>query len=174
MRIRPYIESKDYEYIEKWISNERIHALWCANLIPYPLTKEKLYSFLKKNEIDWMDSAYVATESNGDIIGFFCYSVNVDDNTGFLKCIIIDSNQRGTGRGKEMIQLALQYAFNITDVDLVKLNVFKENTIAKHCYEKLGFVVESISKNVFPYKDELWSRCHMIIQNINSVSGKFL
>ena len=40
MRIRPYIESKDYKYLEKWIDSERIHALWCANQIPYPVSKE--------------------------------------------------------------------------------------------------------------------------------------
>ena len=48
MRIRPYIESRDYEYIEKWVDNEKIHALWCANLIPYPVTKENLHAFLGK------------------------------------------------------------------------------------------------------------------------------
>lgn len=164
MRIRPYIESKDYEQMEKWICNEKMHALWCANLIPYPLSKEKMHSFLEKCAIDWTDSAYVATEDNGEIVGFFCYSINVDDNTGFLKFIIVDSNKRGMGRGKEMLQLALKYAFDITDVELVQLNVFEENTIAKHCYEKLGFVEEDISKNVFPYKDESWSRCHMTMK----------
>ncbi len=39
MRIRPYIESKDYESIEKWIDDEKLHALWCANLIPYLVTR---------------------------------------------------------------------------------------------------------------------------------------
>ena len=85
MRIRPYIESRDYEHIEKWVNDEKIHALWCANLIPYPVTKENLHAFLEKNAIEWTDSAYVATETDGKIIGFFCYSINVDDNTGFLK-----------------------------------------------------------------------------------------
>ena len=70
MRIRPYIESRDYEYIEKWVDNEKIHALWCANLIPYPVTKENLHAFLEKTAIEWTDSAYVATETNGKVIGF--------------------------------------------------------------------------------------------------------
>jgi len=164
MRIRPYIESKDYAYIEKWIDDEKIHALWCANLIPYPITRENLHKFLEKSAIDWTDSAYVAMEGNGKIIGFFCYSINVDDNTGFLKFIIVDRNKRGMGCGKEMLQLALQYAFYITGVNLVQLNVFEENTVAKHCYEKIGFIEESVSNGVFQYKDELWSRCHMIIE----------
>ena len=40
MRIRPYIESKDYKYLKRWIDNEKIHALWCGNLISYPITKD--------------------------------------------------------------------------------------------------------------------------------------
>lgn len=163
MRIRPYIESRDYEYIEKWIDYEKTHALWCANLIPYPVTKENFHAFLEKNAVEWTDSAYVATETNGEIIGFFCYSINVDDNAGFLKFVIVDHNKRGTGYGKEMLKLALQYAFDITGVELVQLNVFDENVVAKHCYEKIGFIEESIAKNIFSYKDELWSRCHMIV-----------
>ncbi len=67
-----------------------------------------------------------------------------------------------------MLKLALQYAFEITGVKTVQLNVFNENVAAKHCYEKVGFVEESITKSVFPYKNELWSRCHMVItQGIN-------
>ena len=49
MRIRPYIESKDYKYLEKWIDSERIHALWCANQIPYPVSKEGFHDLLGKN-----------------------------------------------------------------------------------------------------------------------------
>ena len=86
-----------------------------------------------------------------------------DDNAGFLKFVIVDHNKRGTGYGKEMLKLALQYAFDITGVELVQLNVFDENVVAKHCYEKIGFIEESIAKNIFSYKDELWSRCHMIV-----------
>lgn len=170
MRIRPYIESKDYEYLRKWIDDERLHALWCANLVPYPITKVNLRSILDKSAIDWTDSAYVATEDSGEVIGFFCYSVNTDDNSGFLKFIMIDSSLRGKGRGKEMLKLALQYAFQITGVKSVQLNVFNENTSAKRCYEKVGFVERHVEKDVFQYKDELWSRCNMVIY----IDGEFL
>ena len=164
MRIRPYIEDKDFEYLAKWIDDEKIHALWCANLMPYPITKENLHSFLEKNAMEWTDSAYVATEDNGKVTGFFCYSVNVDDNSGFLKLIVVDCEKRGAGYGKKMLQLALKYAFEITGVEPVRINVFDRNAAAKHCYEKIGFVEESISKDIFSYKDETWSRCHMIIK----------
>lgn len=165
MRLRPYIATNDYHYITQWIDDDRVHALWCANLIPYPITKESFNNLLERNAIEWTDSAYVATEDNGKPIGFFCYSVIVDDNTGFLKFVIVDKEKRGTGCGQQMLHLALQYAFHITGVSLVQLNVFAENTAAKHCYEKVGFHQTMIAENVFPYKNELWSRCHMVIES---------
>lgn len=116
----------------------------------------------EKNALDWTDSAYAATENNGQAVGFFCYSVNTADNIGFLKFIVVDKTKRGKGYGKEMLNLALQYAFQITGAKAVQLNVFNENTLAKQCYEKAGFVERNIAKDAFSYKDELWSRSNMI------------
>ena len=42
MRLRPFIASKDFEIIKNWISDERTHALWCANLMAYPIKKENV------------------------------------------------------------------------------------------------------------------------------------
>ena len=163
MRIRPYIPGKDYEYLSKWIDDERTHSFWCANRFPYPITPESFHDFLEKISIEWTESAYVATEDNGQVVGFFCYSVNTEDNIGFLKFVIVDKAKRGNGYGKEMLHLALQYAFQITGTTAVQLNVFNENIAAKQCYEKVGFVERNVEKYAFAYKDELWSRCNMII-----------
>ena len=51
MRLRPYIATKDYHTITQWIDDDRVHALWCANLIPYPITKESLNKLLEQNAI---------------------------------------------------------------------------------------------------------------------------
>ncbi|MBP3474817.1 MAG: GNAT family N-acetyltransferase [Lachnospiraceae bacterium] len=163
MRIRPYIESEDYPHIASWIDNERIHALWCANRLPYPILKENLHKMLEQNAVEWTDCAYVATENDGTAIGFFVYSVDTSNNAGFFKFVIVDQRKRGKGYGQAMMRLAVKYAFEITGAEFVQLNVFDENAAAKHCYEKAGFTQRSITKNAFPYQDELWSRCNMII-----------
>lgn len=162
MRIRPYIPDKDFTFVSTWIADERTHSLWSANRFPYPITPESFHNFLEKIAAEWADSAYVATENSGQPVGFFCYSVNTEDNIGFLKFVIIDRAKRGKGYGKEMLQLALQYAFQITGAEAVQLNVFDENTAAKKCYESVGFVERAIDKNVFSYQGELWSRCNMV------------
>lgn len=163
MRLRPYIPLKDYEYIQNWISDERVHALWCANLIPYPMTSEELQSVLDKDALDWGGCVYVATEDDGKLIGFFVLAVNVVNNTGFLKFVIIDNELRGKGYGTQMIKLLLRYAFDIAGVSSVQLNVFDANMNAKKCYLKAGFTEDGFSANAFTFKNESWGRCHMVV-----------
>lgn len=162
LKIRPYIRDHDYESLEKWIDSEKVHALWCANLIPYPMTKSSFHHLLDQGERDWKDSAYVATEDDGTMTGFFCCCVDGQTNTGFLKFVIVDPQKRGHGFGQTMLRMALHDIFYAQGAESVQLNVFAENAPAKHCYEKAGFAERSVEQNVFPYQGALWSRCNMI------------
>lgn len=167
MRIRHYIESKDFKHIKTWIHNERELALWCANCFPYPINIESFHAFLEKAAEEWKASAFVAVDDSENVIGFFCYSINRENEEGFLSLIIVDSSLRGKGFGKQVVQLALRYAFEMTGAKIVQLNVFTENINAKHCYESVGFVNRDNTKNAFTYNDEMWSRCNMVITKSN-------
>lgn len=82
---------------------------------------------------------------------------------GFLASVIIDNKLRGKGYGREMIQMALRYAFEFTGAELIQLNVFNENSGAKHCYEQIGFTERSVTKDAFAYGNEVWSMCNMTV-----------
>lgn len=164
MRLRPYIECKDFHEIKNWITEERMHAMWCANLFKFPLEKDNFEKVLQEAAERFGDSPFVATSDEGELIGFFCYSANMENNEGMLKFVMNNPEYRGKGYGKEMIQLAVKYAFEITNVQTVQLNVFPENTRAKKCYESVGFVERKIDLNAFPYKEEAWGRCNMVIR----------
>ncbi len=164
MRIRPYIMCKDFAEIKNWITDERTHAMWCANLINYPIEKDNFAKVMKEISERFVDSPYVATSDEGELIGFFCYSVDLSNNEGMLKFIMNNPQYRGKGYGKEMLQLAVKYAFEITDVQAVQLNVFPENVRAKRCYESVGFTERKTDLNAFAYKDESWGRCNMILR----------
>lgn len=73
MRIRPY-QNKDFDIISQWITDERSHALWCANLMPYPLEKNSFDALLQEAEERFGDSPFVATTNDGQVVGFFCFS----------------------------------------------------------------------------------------------------
>ncbi len=165
MRLRPFILC-DFDEIKNWISDERTHAMWCANLIKYPIEKENFYNVMLEISTKFGDSPYVATTDEGKLVGFFCYSVNLSTNEGMLKFVMINPSQRGKGLGKAMLQLAVEYAFNITKVDAVQLNVFPENIRAQKCYESVGFVARKTDADVFNFKDVSWGRCNMVIKKV--------
>ena len=129
MKMRPYL-NKDFDIISRWITDERSHALWCANLIPYPLEKKSFDDLLLQTEERFNDSPFVATTDEGVVVGFFCFSVNLKTNEGMLKFVVIDDTMRNKGYGCEMIKLAVKYAFEIAKADVVQLNVFSENPSA--------------------------------------------
>ena len=161
MRIRPY-QNKDFDIISQWITDERSHALWCANLMPYPLEKNSFDALLQEVEERFGDSPFVATTNDGQVVGFFCFSVKLHTNEGMLKFVVIDNTMRNKGYGCEMLKLAIKYAFEIAKADAVHLNVFPENPGAKKCYEKVGFKERTLTENAFSFKDESWGRCNMI------------
>lgn len=169
MRVRPFIPCCDFDKIKNWISDERTHAMWCANLIKYPIEKENFENVMLEVS-RFGDNPYVATTDDGEVVGFFCYSVNLETNEGMLKFVMVNPSQRGKGLGKAMLQLTIEYAFHITKADAVQLNVFLENTRAKKCYESVGFVVRETDVGAFNFKDESWSRCNMVIKKNGTFS----
>lgn len=164
MRLRPYIGDHDFEYLKGWLGNERVHALWCADTIPFPLDRNTFEEVLRKNAKEWKDSAYTATDEQGLPVGFFAYNVDTADNAGFMKYIVLADGLRGKGYGSRMIALALQYAFDITGVSCVRLNVFDVNERAKNCYLRAGFRECGHLENAFSYQKETWGRTQMIIR----------
>ena len=163
MRFRPYVHSHDFEAISGWVTDERTHAMWCANHIQFPMEKEAFGMLLCVMFSKFGDCPFVATTDDGQIIGFICCSLNYDSNEAMLAFVLVDPKQRGKGIGKEMIQLAAKYCFEIFKADLVQLNVFTANEPARRCYESAGFTERNTTPDAFTYKDESWGRCNMTI-----------
>ena len=164
MRLREYSNENDFEIIKDWIADERMHAMWCANLTPYPLCKEGFEETLKTAAAKYGDVPYVALTDDEEPAGFFCYSKNSETGEGMLKFIVVNPAYRGKGIAHEMLELAADHAFGDTGADALQLNVFPENERAKKCYLKAGFTERITTENVFAFKDESWGRCNMVLR----------
>ena len=162
MRLRPYRKNSDFPYLQKWITDERTHALWSAQKLPYPLAESGFHKVLEENEKEWGDSAFTYTDDAGLPVGFCCLSINEKDYSGFVKFVVVDSTKRGNGYGTRMINKLLQYAFEIAEVDTVRISVFDMNPGAKRCYENAGFTVQQYMPEAFSFKDEKWGRYILI------------
>lgn len=164
LRLRPY-KSCDAKYIVSWISSEEEFVKWCANLITYPFTEEsmnKIQESFENNEKGWL---FTAIDKKGIPIGFMSMSkADYENDSVHLGFIIVDSSKRSSGFGKQMINQAIKYSFEILNVSRVTLKVFDNNPTAHYCYQNVGFIDEKYMENVFLYKDEKWGCYYMAIQ----------
>ena len=163
MKIRPY-KSSDFDEIKNWINNEREHALWCANLIHYPLEKHSFEKTFKEFSLKNNDIPFSVITDEGKLVGFFCYGINSNTKEGKLKFIIISPAFRGKGYGQEMVSLAIKNIFTSTKAESVELNVFSCHVKAKNCYLRVGFLLRSCIGKAFRFNDEVWARCNMVIK----------
>lgn len=162
MHLRLYNEQTDFTYIGEWITDERTHALWCANLLSYPLSREGLRQYLQEHE---NERGYVYVNEEDNPVGFFICVLNGQEKSGFLKFIMVDNRSRGKGYGSGMLQQFVKYTYENTSVTTVGLNVFDVNTAARKCYEKAGFTVLQNTPEAFTYQDEMWGRYMMVHNN---------
>jgi RimJ/RimL family protein N-acetyltransferase len=67
----------------------------------------------------------------------------------------------GRGLGTEATRLVLDYAFDVTGVHRVELQVYDFNPRARHVYEKLGFVHEGTMRDALLWDGERVD-CHLM------------
>lgn len=83
-----------------------------------------------------------------------------------LGFIIIEDRLRGKGYGREMVSLAVRYAFEFLRVRKVSLGVFENNEAAKNCYRACGFIqAETKNAEVYRCLGETWKCLEMELYN---------
>ena len=152
IRLRPY-KKEDADTIISWSQDERAFYQWSAGVMgDYPITQE---------EFGFVDSLIAFTAFDEDkTIGFFTLrnpGGNIDElRIGF---VILNPELRGHGKGKEMLKLALKYAFEIYGAKRVSLGVFENNEPAYFCYKAAGFEDVAVDEiETYQVLNEEW-RC---------------
>ena len=141
--LRPYKPS-DAETILKWIKDEDAFRKWSTDRYDhYPITAEDMnYKYVNCNgDCPEPDNFYPMTAfDESGIVGHLILRYTDRENDilriGF---VIVDDSKRGMGYGKQMIQLALRFAFDIMKAKKVTLGVLENNPGAYYCYKAAGF-----------------------------------
>lgn len=163
LRLRPY-RACDAQTITKWLKNEYAFRQWSADRYEeYPITPDDMnlyYDRDKNNEKIWGMTAFDDT----GIVGHFIMRFPNDNDLEEIRLgfVIVDDKKRGKGYGKEMLSLAIQYAFDIIKVSKISLGVFENNKTAVKCYESCGFkAVESEKVESYRCMGEVWNCIEM-------------
>ncbi|MBP5492947.1 MAG: GNAT family N-acetyltransferase [Clostridiales bacterium] len=152
LRLRPY-KPCDAEKIASWITDRRTFNLWGGALFgAFPLTAEVVNDKYLNHNGDCVeeDNFYPMTafDEEGAVGHFIMRYIKGDNKILRLGWVVVDASRRGKGYGRQMIELALKYSFEILKVDTVTIGVFEVNTSAYKCYQSVGFRKSTINEDV--------------------------
>lgn len=158
LRLRPY-NLNDTEKILSWSKDEKTFYKWTAGVLgDYPLSKEQFSKVANH-------MAFTAIDDD-ETVGFF--TMRKPSNSfdvlrfGF---VVVDSEKRGKGYGKRMLQLGLKYAKEIYGAKKVSLGVFENNEPAYYCYKAVGFKDVVLDKaEIYTVLGEDWKSLELEIQ----------
>lgn len=152
LRLRPY-KNCDAKTIVTWCKDEVSFRKWSSDRwASFPITEADMnqkYVDYNGDCID-MDNFYPMTAfDESGVVGHLIMRFTDEKKTilrfGF---VIVDDSKRGKGYGKEMLELALKYSFEILKVEKVTLGVFDNNMSAYYCYKSAGFCEAEMDKEV--------------------------
>ena len=143
LRLRPY-KISDAKTILSWCKDEAAFRKWTSDRYEaFPITESDMNKKYVDNNGDCIepDNFYPMTAfDETGIVGHLIIRYTDEPKTTLrLGFVIVDDTKRGKGYGKEMISLALKYAFEIWGAEKVTLGVFENNMSAYHCYKAVGF-----------------------------------
>lgn len=139
LRLRPF-RKNDAKSIITWTSEPEEFMKWSAGILgQFPLTEERMIEATSGRDDNEQYFPFTAFDENGPV-GFLHIRIDGDNyekvRFGF---VIVDPNIRGKGYGKQMLLLALKYAFDVYGAQSVGLGVFDNNKAAYNCYKSVGF-----------------------------------
>ncbi len=175
MYLRPYKKS-DAETIISWCENEDIFRKWTSDRYGhYPITGEDMnHKYTECNgDCSEEDNFYpfTACDEDGMVGHFILRYTGGNHNILRIGFVILDNKKRGRGYGKEMIKLAVDYAFRIAGAEQVTIGVFENNKPAYCCYKAAGFRdVETEKDIICELFGEKWKICELSIDKNNYFS----
>ena len=156
LRLRPY-KKCDAKYIVSWLKDEVQFRKWCADRFEqYPISAEDMNNHYAQFEDT--DELFPMTAFDEDGVVGHLFMWFRDDKKKIVRFgyVVVDDTKRGKGLGKELLKLAIQYAFEILKVEKITLGVFENNTFAHRCYQSVGFREIENGAHFYRIFDEDW------------------
>ena len=155
LRIRPY-RAADAAQVASWVRSEEAMHKWSADCYDhFPISGEDINAMYASCDADFF---FLTAFDESGVAGHLAMRfMNPEKSEVRLCFVIVDSARRGSGCGKEMVQLAVRFAFDIVKAQRVSLAVFENNEPAYHCYRAAGFRVLEDERVSYNIKGEDWA-----------------
>ena len=153
LKLRPY-KTDDAKKIVGWIKDEYALRKWSSDRYgAYPVTADDInYKYMECNgNCEETDNFYPMTAVTLEgVVGHLILRYTDKEQSIFrIGFVIVDDSKRGMGYGKKMIQMAINYAFDMLKAKKVTIGVFENNPEAYYCYKAAGFQEIEMEEELF-------------------------
>lgn len=143
LRLRQY-KPCDADKIVSWIKDEDTFHKWSLDKFgDFPITGKTINSKYIENNGDCIenDNFYPVTafDESGAVGHLILRYIDEEKRVIRFGFVIVDASKRGKGYGKQMLTLAIKYAFDIFGAKKITLGVLDNNKPAYYCYKAAGF-----------------------------------
>jgi putative hydrolase of HD superfamily len=160
IELRPFQRS-DFPRLISWTTSAEFLLQWAGMQFDYPLEERQLEDYLNSAAGDPPKRKIftVLNARSGEHIGHIeLNKIDLYNRCATISRVLVgEPSARGQGVAEEMMRHALGYGFDQLGLHRIDLNVFDFNLPAIRCYEKLGFVLEGLVRDVRRFGDEYWS-----------------
>ena len=171
LRLRPY-KSCDARTIVSWIKDEVSMRKFSSDRYEtFPITENDMNKKYMDYNGDCIESdnfyPMTAFDESG-VVGHLIMRYT-DEEKKVLRFgfVIVDDTKRGMGYGKQMLTLAIKFAFDILKASKLTLGVFENNEPAYYCYKAAGFKEIPMEEDVYyDILGEKWKCIEMEVDGI--------
>ena len=158
MTLRPF-NINDTPTILSWCKNKHAFRLWSADRYKeFPAQPEEM-----KKQYEGDNMYPLTAVANDEIVGHILLRFPSEDKSvirfGF---VIVDDSMRGTGYGRRLLQLAIDYAQQELAAQKITLGVFCDNLSAVECYKSVGFRITR--EDAYSIDGEEWKEYEMELE----------
>lgn len=125
---------------------------WAGLGYYYPLTEEQLAARYALSLQEKKNSNFITFEiilEKTTFIGTIeLFDIDKKTLRATMGRFLLFDEYRGKGLGGEVIRALFRIAKNLYNIEELRLNVYEFNIAAQRCYEKAGFVFESLTEDV--------------------------
>lgn len=157
VRLVAHDPERDSKLLTKWRKNSEFARLLDDD--PAVMYSAKAnQTWIEKHLEDYLEFEFFIQDlESKNLIGFVDLEGNMRfHQDSFVGIGIGEPDYWGKGYGTDAMAITLRYAFMELNLHRVSLNVFGYNERAIRSYQKNGFVVEGVSKDIFERDGRFW------------------
>jgi len=168
LELKSYL-ANEIDILLSWITTEKELRQWAGpTIFSWPINKKQLFNYLARTQGTYPEAIIFKVIENSNLIVGHIEFDKIDwiNKTTILSRVIIAPEFRHHGLGHEIVNIALNSAFNVFRFNEIKLSVYNFNTAALRCYKAAGFKTIDIIKDLSVNEFENWSTQIMSLSSI--------